>query len=161
MVDVRFTALANELGQKANIASPTFTGIVEMPQTKITQTLTVLNDVSLNNNMFVAGDTSMNGSLNITNPILSENSTQVATTSFVKGQCYAQLSGASFTGNLSTTNDLVVSAIVWSACGAQTNLRINAAMMLQNTSFQDALATVDSADLSSGIIYQLKFRPCR
>ena len=58
-------------------------------------------------------------------------------------------------------NDLVVSAIVWSACGAQTNLRINASMMLQNTSFQDALATVDSADISSGIIYQLKFRPCR
>ncbi|MBY0516831.1 MAG: DUF4360 domain-containing protein [Bacteriovoracaceae bacterium] len=58
-------------------------------------------------------------------------------------------------------NDLVVSAIVWSACGAQTNLRINAAMMVQNTSYQDALATVDSADLSSGIIYQLKFRPCR
>jgi hypothetical protein len=58
-------------------------------------------------------------------------------------------------------NDLIVSALVWSACGAQTNLRINAAMMVQNTSYEDALATVDSADLSSGIIYQLKFRPCR
>ena len=104
------TALANEIGQKANIASPIFTGIVQMPQTMITQTLAVLNDVSFNNNMFVAGDTSMNGALNITNPILSENSTQVATTSYVKGQGYAQLSGASFTGNISTTNDLNVSA---------------------------------------------------
>ena len=59
-------------------------------------------------------------------------------------------------------NDLVVSAVVWSACGAQTNLRINASIMLQNTDrYEDAIATVDSADISSGIIYQLQFRRCR
>jgi hypothetical protein len=59
-------------------------------------------------------------------------------------------------------NDLVLSAIVWSACGAQTNLRVNASIMVQNTDFsQDAIATVDSADISSGIIYQLQFRRCQ
>lgn len=59
-------------------------------------------------------------------------------------------------------NDLVLSAVVWSACGAQTNLRVNASIMLQNTDYsQDAIATVDSADISSGIIYQLQFRRCR
>lgn len=58
-------------------------------------------------------------------------------------------------------NDMIVSAMVWSACGAQTNLRINAAMMLQNSSrYDDAMATVDSADISSGIIYQLQWRRC-
>ena len=59
-------------------------------------------------------------------------------------------------------NDLIVSAQVWSACGASTNLRINASIMLQNTDWsQDAIATVDSADISSGIIYQLQYRRCR
>ncbi len=59
-------------------------------------------------------------------------------------------------------NDLIVSAFVWSACGASTNLRINASIMLQNNDWsQDAIATVDSADVSSGIIYQLQYRRCR
>jgi len=59
-------------------------------------------------------------------------------------------------------NRLGVQAMVWSACGAQTNLRINASMMVMNRDRSlDAIATVDSADISSGIIYQLQFRPCR
>ena len=59
-------------------------------------------------------------------------------------------------------NDLVISAQVWSACGASTNLRVNASIMLQNTDWaQDAIATVDSADISSGIIYQIAYRRCR
>lgn len=58
-------------------------------------------------------------------------------------------------------NDLLVTAQVWSACGAQTNLRVNAAMALMNSSrYDDAMATVDSADISSGIIYQLQWRRC-
>jgi Domain of unknown function (DUF4360) len=58
-------------------------------------------------------------------------------------------------------NQLGVQAMVWSACGADVNLRVNASMMLRNTSRQDALATVDSADVSSGIIYRLQYRRCR
>lgn len=59
-------------------------------------------------------------------------------------------------------NRLAVQAMVWSACGAQTNLRINASIMLQNRDrSQDAIATVDSADISSGILYQLQYRRCR
>ncbi len=59
-------------------------------------------------------------------------------------------------------NDLLVAAQVWSPCGAQTNMRINASIMLQNTDYsQDAIATVDSADISSGILYQLQYRRCR
>lgn len=59
-------------------------------------------------------------------------------------------------------NDLILSAQVWSACGAQTNLRINASIMLQNNDYRsDAIATVDSADISTGLLYQLQFRRCR
>lgn len=57
-------------------------------------------------------------------------------------------------------NDIGVEALVWSACGADVNLRVNASMMLRNSSSEDALATVDSADFTSGIIYQLQWKKC-
>ncbi len=71
----------------------------------------------------------------------------------------------SFVGSQNTDyliqNDLIVTAQVWSACGAQTNLRINASIMLQNSDGLDAIATVDSADISTGLLYRLQFRSCR
>jgi hypothetical protein len=58
-------------------------------------------------------------------------------------------------------NTLGVQAVVWSPCGADVNLRVNASMMVRNTNRQiDALATVDSADISAGIIYQLQWKRC-
>ncbi len=71
----------------------------------------------------------------------------------------------SFVGSQNTDyliqNDLIVTAQVWSACGAQTNMRINASIMLQNTDVQDSIATVDSADISAGLLYRLQYRSCR
>ena len=59
-------------------------------------------------------------------------------------------------------NTLGMQAAVWSPCGTDVNLRVNASMMLKNSSYyQDAMATVDSADISAGIIYQLQWRSCR
>jgi hypothetical protein len=58
-------------------------------------------------------------------------------------------------------NNLGVQAVVWSACGADVNLRVNASMMLRtNSRREDALSTVDSADFSAGIIYQLQWKRC-
>jgi hypothetical protein len=58
-------------------------------------------------------------------------------------------------------NALGVQAMVWSPCGADVNLRVNASMMVRNSSrLQDAMATVDSADFSAGIIYQIQMRRC-
>ena len=57
-------------------------------------------------------------------------------------------------------NTLGLQAQVWSACGAEVNMRVNASMMLQNNTFQDALATVDTVDVGAGIIYQLQWRRC-
>lgn len=58
------------------------------------------------------------------------------------------------------TNQLGVQAMVWSPCGADVNLRVNASMMVRNNTFQDAMATVDTADVSAGIIYQVQMRRC-
>lgn len=70
-----------------------------------------------------------------------------------------------FTGSLNDsyliTDNLVASTMVWSACGAQTNLRINSSMRaISNSRMDQALATVDSADISSGLIYHLAWRRC-
>ncbi len=58
-------------------------------------------------------------------------------------------------------HNLEAEALVWSPCGAQTQLRVNASMMVRNTSYQDAMATVDSADINAGIVYHVRLRRCR
>jgi hypothetical protein len=57
---------------------------------------------------------------------------------------------------------LSASAIVWSACGADVNLRINSSMLARTNSRRDAvLATVDSTDVDAQLIYHLQWRQCR
>ena len=59
------------------------------------------------------------------------------------------------------TNNLAASALVWSACGADVNLRVNSAMrVITNRYGDDALATVDSIDVDSGMIYHIQWRRC-
>ena len=60
------------------------------------------------------------------------------------------------------TDRLAATAVVWSACGAETNLRVNTSMMVQSNRWDEqALATVDSADISAGVIYHLQWRRCQ
>jgi len=60
------------------------------------------------------------------------------------------------------SNELGVETLVWSPCGADVNLRVNASMMVRNSNRSlDALATVDSADLSAGLVYHVRMRRCR
>ena len=59
-------------------------------------------------------------------------------------------------------NNLALEARVWSACGADVNLRVNSSMRVNNRNRrEEALATVDSADFKAGIVYQLAWRRCR
>ncbi len=59
------------------------------------------------------------------------------------------------------TDQLLASTLVWSACGAEVNLRMNSTMMAQtNNRNEQTLATVDSVDVSSGVIYHLQWRRC-
>jgi hypothetical protein len=60
------------------------------------------------------------------------------------------------------TNNLQLTGLVWSPCGASTILRTNAAMRVQtNSRGQQALATVDSMDVDAGLVYHLQWRQCR
>lgn len=57
-------------------------------------------------------------------------------------------------------NELVGEALVWSPCGAQVNLRTNSSMRVNTSGNREALATVDSQDVSAAIVYHLQFRQC-
>jgi hypothetical protein len=59
------------------------------------------------------------------------------------------------------TNQLAAEALVWSPCGADTNLRVNSSMFVQtNRNLEDALATVDSADVKSAIVFHVQWWQC-
>ncbi len=63
--------------------------------------------------------------------------------------------------NYTFTNKLQAQALVWTPCGADTNLRVNSSMLVQsNSRLDDALATVDSADVHSGIVFHIQWREC-
>ena len=58
------------------------------------------------------------------------------------------------------TNKLKAEALVWSACGADVNLRTNSSIRVQTKQNKEALATVDSQDVSAAIVYQLQWKQC-
>lgn len=63
--------------------------------------------------------------------------------------------------NYTVTDDVVTSSLVWTPCGASVNLRVNASMMAQsNSAMEQTIGTVDSADISSAMIYHLNWRRC-
>lgn len=58
-------------------------------------------------------------------------------------------------------SNLGLSSVVWSACGADVNLRVNTSMVAKtNRRMDTTLATVDSADFKAGLIYHLQWRRC-
>ncbi|MBL7688296.1 MAG: DUF4360 domain-containing protein [Bdellovibrionaceae bacterium] len=60
------------------------------------------------------------------------------------------------------TDHLTAEALVWTPCGADTNLRVNTSMLVQSNRRQEqAMATVDSADVTAGLVYHIAWRTCR
>lgn len=57
-------------------------------------------------------------------------------------------------------NELTAEAIVWSACGADVNLRTNSSMRLSSLYNQEAMASIDSEDINAAIVYQLQWKKC-
>ena len=108
------TATQLALNLKSNIASPTFTGIATIPMVDITDKLMVASDVSFNGKMFVANDVSMNGNVSIggtllvPTPDITDNSTKVATTEYVKSQNYISKNGGNFSGAVTFDDNLTV-----------------------------------------------------
>ncbi len=59
------------------------------------------------------------------------------------------------------SNTLTAQSIVWSKCGTDVILRTNTSMMTRtNNKMEQAMSTVDSADINAGLIYHLEWKPC-
>lgn len=58
------------------------------------------------------------------------------------------------------SNPLTVSAMVWSPCGADVNLRTNSSMRVSTVGNREAMATVDTEDVNAAIVYHLQWRAC-
>jgi hypothetical protein len=70
-----------------------------------------------------------------------------------------------FTGpqanNYELTNNLIAQAAVWSPCGQDVILRTNANILaVTNAQREQTMSTVDSADITAGILYQIQWRTC-
>lgn len=79
----------------------------------------------------------------------------------IKGPSYTKTFTGGTNGDYYLTNTLQASAFVWSACGADVNLRVNTSMLAQsNSRGEQTLATLDSVDIDSGLVYALQWRRC-
>lgn len=58
------------------------------------------------------------------------------------------------------TNRIGVRAMVWSRCGQQVILRTNSSLRVRAPSGAEAIASVDSQDVRSAIVYHLQWRRC-
>lgn len=78
-----------------------------------------------------------------------------------RGPRMSRLFRGPLTDNYTVSDGLIASATVWTPCGASVNLRVNSSIMAQANSRNDqTMITVDSADVSSGLIYHLQWRRC-
>jgi len=58
-------------------------------------------------------------------------------------------------------NTLGIVGLVWSACGADVNLRVNTSMMVRTNRMRaQAMSTVDSADFNAGLVYHVQWKRC-
>lgn len=79
-----------------------------------------------------------------------------------RGPTYRKVFSGPENQNYLVSNSLMGSGVVWSPCGQDVNLRVNTSLMAQsNSSMAQTFATVDSADIKSGLIYHLQWRTCR
>jgi hypothetical protein len=63
--------------------------------------------------------------------------------------------------NYSVQNDLISTTVTYSPCGRQVMLEANASMrVMSNASMQQALASVDSVDVTAGLLYKVQWRRC-
>lgn len=78
-----------------------------------------------------------------------------------RGPRFARVYSGPTTDNFTLSDGLVAQTMVWTPCGASVNLRVNSSVMAQTNRRQDqTMITVDSVDLSSGLVYHLQWRRC-
>ena len=78
-----------------------------------------------------------------------------------RGPSFQKTFNGQLASNYTLSNTLIASAVVWSPCGQDVNLRVNSSMLVRtNAQREQSMATVDSADIRAGLIYNLAWRRC-
>lgn len=78
-----------------------------------------------------------------------------------RGPRFSRVYSGPQTDNYTQSDGLIAQTLVWTPCGASVNLRVNSSVMAKtNGLMEDTMITVDSADLTSGLIYHLQWRRC-
>jgi hypothetical protein len=78
-----------------------------------------------------------------------------------RGPRFSRTFNGTYENDYTVTDNLVATALVYSACGARDNLRINSSLMTQtNRRGDQAYATLDSVDLSNAMVYRIAWRRC-
>lgn len=91
-----------------------------------------------------------------------------ATSQFNVEYFFAGTSGPKFTKTFNgpvdadylISNKLKATSLIWSACGADVNLRTNSSIRVTTKNNKEALATVDSEDIKAAIVFKLQWRTC-
>jgi len=67
-----------------------------------------------------------------------------------------------YDGNFLLQDELVASAVTWSRCGQSIILRANTSTEIYTNRYNDqAMLTIDSADVSTGLLYHLQWKRCQ
>lgn len=77
-----------------------------------------------------------------------------------RGPMFTRTFNGALDSDFLLNNTLVAEAMVWSRCGEDVILRTNSSMRVQTSGGQDAIATVDSQDVSAALVYHLQWRRC-
>lgn len=78
-----------------------------------------------------------------------------------RGPRFSRVYSGPQTDNYTLSDGLIAQTMVWTPCGASVNLRVNSSVMAQtNRQGDQTMITVDSADLTSGLVYHLQWRRC-
>lgn len=79
----------------------------------------------------------------------------------IRGPTFSRVFSGPNNQDFTLTNGIMTQNMVWTPCGASVNLRINTSIMAQSNSRMDqTMMGVDSADISSGLIYHVQWRRC-
>lgn len=79
----------------------------------------------------------------------------------IRGPRFSQVYNGPQNMDYTQTNGIMATSLVWSACGASITLRVNSSIMTQTNARNDqSQMTVDSADISSGLLYHIQWRRC-
>lgn len=80
----------------------------------------------------------------------------------IRGPRFSRVYSGPANENYTQSNGILAGALVWSPCGTSVTLRVNSSIMSQSNARMDqTMMTVDSADITSGLLYHLQWRRCQ